>query len=124
MRTRFQQQGQLHKLVFGLSPQLHQGSLSLEYCSVLRSQRCLCARRRKTRLQAADYRKPIIAWNIQAVDGQERELRHRFGQLAEREERISAEIEQLKLSPEQRNRPKSSIVWSSGGTTFQMQAPE
>jgi hypothetical protein len=50
------------------------------------------------------------------------DLRGRYRDLEEQEERIVAEVEQLRLPPDQRKR-RSSVVWQDGDSTFSLQLP-
>jgi chromosome segregation ATPase len=50
-------------------------------------------------------------------------LYRQYQELAAREEVIAAKIEELKLPPEQRGKPRSSIIWQSGESVFALQTP-
>jgi hypothetical protein len=72
--------------------------------------------------QAVDQAKQAISLNLEGLvrtDANLRELTETYRQLESREQAIVAEIEQLKLPPDQR-RKRSSIVWqdASTGSTF------
>jgi DNA repair exonuclease SbcCD ATPase subunit len=53
---------------------------------------------------------------------QANDLRRRYGEIEDRQEAIIAELEQLKLPPDQRRR-RSSVVWQDGDSTFMAQMP-